>query len=1234
MNDHAERQRDGTGDPSSPLFRLRMSGLFDADFYAASYPDVGAFGDRSLAHYHLEGWREGRKPNFYFEPNWYLAQNPDVRAHGIDPLLHYVLVGEAEGRWPCAVFDPNWYGQAHDVPPGELKLAHYLRHRRRGTARPFAEFDPAFYLDAYPDVAAAGMDPFEHYLVQGFREARRPFAEFDAAFYRQRYLRDRPDENPLLHYVTHKGHDAEIHASLPAGETTVAREVKRRTQPGPEFEVRQPVSPRAHRRARMLAYYLPQYHAIAENDAWWGDGFTEWTNLARALPRFAGHYQPRVPRDLGHYRLDADGAVATLRRQIEFARGAGIEGFVFYFYWFNGRRLLDGPLEALLADPTLDVPFCLMWANENWTRRWDGSDQEVLIAQDRDGPDDAAFTECLARHFEDKRYIRVDGRPLFMVYRPGLVSDIGARVPRWRAMLEERGVGSPIFTMAQSFEGRDPREVGFDGAIEFPPHKICDHLPPLNGSLDVLDTDFAARVYSYEDTAAASLAEPAPAFPLIKTIVPSWDNDARRQGGGLVLHGATPALYETWLRDLIVRAREEKFFGEAIVCINAWNEWAEGATLEPDIHYGAAFLNATGRAVTGAARGRRVLLVGHDALTHGAQMLLLAIARRLAGAHGVRLEILLGARGPLEAEFARVAPTRVAAFDDPGLPAVLLAYRQAGVDTALVNSCAAGGVAAALAALDIRVVLLAHEMDGILREKNLVAAAEAGLRAAAAVVVAAPEVAAGLARATGFEAGRAIVLPQGIYRTGIATDRAAARASLGVAADETLVLGLGYADLRKGFDLFLAMARMQEGGGRRHFVWAGGMDPDIARHLGPEIEAATAAGVFVNAGFVADPAPLFAAADVLALTSREDPFPSVALEALAAGVPVVAFDGTGGMPALLREVRGGAVVPRGDLPGFRAALIRAAATPAAARARVGRVVTRRFAFDAYAHRLLGLMRPEALDVSVVVPSCNYERYMDERLASVFEQTHPVREVIVLDDASTDGSVARARAAAARAGREIAVEVAAENGGHVFAQWRRAAERARGEWLWIAEADDAADPRFLEALAGKLAGVEGAVMAFTDSRPIDGEGRALDGSYKPYYRTHGCLALERDFVLPGPDMLRACLSERNLLLNASAVLFRREALRAAFERCGAELAGLSVAGDWRLYVEMLGDPGSRVAYVAEPLNIHRRHAGSVTHRLDPARHASEIARVRRAVGTRGLPPIALRPRAPARRRPDA
>lgn len=171
----------------------------------------------------------------------------------------------------------------------------------------------------------------------------------------------------------------------PQSETGVFDAVRRNTRPGPDFEEAQPLPPGAIRRAKVLAFYLPQFHAVDENDAWWGKGFTEWTSTARAMPRFEGHYQPRVPRDLGHYTLEG---TATLRRQVELARGAGLGGFVHYFYWFNGRRLLEKPTEAMLADRDVDFPFCLMWANENWTRRWDGGDQDVLIAQDYRAADD------------------------------------------------------------------------------------------------------------------------------------------------------------------------------------------------------------------------------------------------------------------------------------------------------------------------------------------------------------------------------------------------------------------------------------------------------------------------------------------------------------------------------------------------------------------------------------------------------------------------------------------------------------------------------------------------------------------------------------------------------------------------------------------------------------------------------------------------------------------------------
>ncbi len=1217
---HGGQTRRGDGAPAADITLVRDSGLFDAVFYAISNPDLTDLGERAVAHYCVQGWRENRKPNFYFDPAWYLSQNEDVREAGIEPLLHYHLKGEAEGRRPCPLFDPGWYGAAHSVPDGAGRLAHLLVHRCSGRARAIAEFDATFYLRTYPDIAQAGIDPFEHYLVQGFREARRPFDGFDPQFYRHRYLRGMPDANPLLHFIAHRG-ERGIHPSLPAGETTIAREVRRNTGPDGAFATRAPVPRGAARRARVLAYYLPQFHAVAENDAWWGEGFTEWTNVARALPRFAGHYQPRVPRDLGHYRLDATGARDTLARQIELARGAAIEGFVFYFYWFNGRRLLETPLETLLADPALDFPFCLMWTNENWTRRWDGSADEILISQHYGHDDELALMACFARHFADPRYIRIGGRPLLMVYRPGLIPDVARAVARWRHALADE---DPILVMSQSFGDLDPRPFGFDGAIEFPPHKICEGLTIINPQLDILDTDFHAQVYDYADTARSSLSAPMPDYPLIKTVVPSWDNDARRQGGGLVLHASTPSLYQDWLEQLVLRASDHAFFGEPLVCINAWNEWAEGAYLEPDLHFGAAYLNTTGRAITGAAAAERLLLVGHDGLRHGAQMLLLELARSLVRRHGVAIDILLLGPGPLEAEFASLGPTRTMAHGD-ALAGHLRLLKRHGMTAAVVNSLASSEVCVTLAAQGTPCVLLAHEMPGLLREKGLLPAAAEALARADEVVVAAREIATSLAHATGFAGERALVLPQGLYRSVdfCRLRRAAVRQRLRIGEDDLVVLGLGYADLRKGFDLFLQLWRMMSRPRRRrgapgvHFIWAGGIDPDLRHYLGAEIDAAIETGHFHMPGFVDEPSDMLLVADCHALTSREDPYPSVVLEAIASGLETVAFEGTGGIPALLRRESAGSVVARGDLDGFARALLssgRGASVPHRRAERIARAPL--FCFRDYASRILHLARPGMLDVSVAVLSFNYAAYMPGRMDSVFGQTHPVREILVLDDASSDASVERARAAAAEHGREIALVVSPVNSGNPFAQWREAAERARGEWLWIAEADDAAEPRFLQVLAERLAAVPGAVLGFTDSRVIDASGTPISSSYQDYYRQSACLALCADGVHAGPAFLRACLAERNLILNASGVLFRRSALRAAIARCADDLQSMRVAGDWRVYAEMLSAPDSRVVYVASPLNIHRRHDASVTHRLAARRHLVEVSQVHAAIARLG------------------
>ncbi|MDP1527463.1 MAG: glycoside hydrolase family 99-like domain-containing protein [Rhodocyclaceae bacterium] len=349
---------------------------------------------------------------------------------------------------------------------------------------------------------------------------------------------------------------------------------------------------------KLVAFYLPQFHPIEENDTWWGKGFTEWTNVTRGVPLFSGHYQPHRPADLGYYDLRVR---ATRLEQIRLAKTYGINAFCYHYYWFSGKRLLEKPLDDMLADPKSDMPFCLCWANENWTRRWNGGDDDILIEQQHLADDPSRFIHDLAPFLTDKRYLRVAGKPLLIVYRPQLIPDIQSTAERWRRECLDLGIGEIHLCAALVFNNLDYHQFGFDSGVEFPPHnRNLLGVPYVHREMDFLG-DFDGSAMCYHSLAVAYLKRDVSGQRVFRGVFPSWDNTSRIGNRALIFLNGTPGNYEAWLSRTVRKMREEQPAEYRLVFINAWNEWAEGCHLEPDERYGRSFLEATRRVKDGTS---------------------------------------------------------------------------------------------------------------------------------------------------------------------------------------------------------------------------------------------------------------------------------------------------------------------------------------------------------------------------------------------------------------------------------------------------------------------------------------------------------------------------------------------------------------------------------------------------------------------------------------------------------
>jgi hypothetical protein len=367
---------------------------------------------------------------------------------------------------------------------------------------------------------------------------------------------------------------------------------------------------------KLVAYYLPQFHPLEENNKWLGNGYTEWTGVTKARPQFIGHHQPRLPTELGFYDLRVP---EVQERQAALAKAAGLSAFCFYFYWFSGKTIMETPIRNFADNKNIDLEFCLCWANHNWTRP--GKKDEIRIFQEYDPADDIAFISHLSGYLKNERYLRIDGKPLIMVWGASLLPNAKDTARRWREWCDHHGIGPIHICCNQIYDRSNPAEYGMDSATQFPPGDsqwLESNMARYREPVELLNQNYSGELFDYRDLVARARSFVPPPYRLLRAACTGWDNEPRRPGHGITLVGANPASYREYLETIIDQTLQSPAADDKLVFINAWNEWAEGAHLEPDHLFGFGYLEATKMACLRAVlrhntldEPRRLAVVAH-----------------------------------------------------------------------------------------------------------------------------------------------------------------------------------------------------------------------------------------------------------------------------------------------------------------------------------------------------------------------------------------------------------------------------------------------------------------------------------------------------------------------------------------------------------------------------------------------------------------------------------------------
>jgi lipopolysaccharide biosynthesis protein len=683
-------------------------------------------------------------------------------------------------------------------------------------------------------------------------------------------------------------------------------------------------------RVKTIAFYLPQFHPIKENNTWWGEGFTEWTNVTRVNPLFTEHYQPHLPADLGFYDLRVPEVQLA---QAKLALQYNIYGFCYYHYWFSGKKLLQKPLENLLSNKNIKFPFCVCWANENWSRRWDGRDNENLIEQKYKNGDYKRFIEDLIPVLSDDRYIRVEGKLLLLVYRVELIKNVAKAVAVWRKVAHDHGLGDLHLVGVESFSSDDPEDYGFDAMVEFPP--ACN-----DGVIRVYPDDYKGQVYDYGNLAHTFEKREREKERVYRGVSPAWDNTARRKSEGTLFHGSTPNRFRKWVQKSATNTKQNKILKGNLMFVNAWNEWAEGCHLEPDQKFGHGYLTAVrdglrlanGFEMENDKDKRKVLFISHDFANAGAQLLLLRYIEWLSE-YDVNIELetlfnvyrsrLLHASEAERKIYERFEKVSSCYFidSDSGTPENLNKINGGHYSIIYANTSTLGELLETLDNGSTPILSHIHELSFWVNYRVGKESFHKQVDKTAKFIACSKSVKDMLAdefnienrRIETIHASTNVNLPEGKDKEKI---RLSIRKQLDLDEKQMLIISCGTFDWRKGCDLFLPLlSKLKSIMKPDSFkaVWLGDYGGSlIMDQFNYEAHRRGLLGYVEMLGPVSNPTDYMQSAECYVLTSREDPFPLVMLEAASACLPIVGFEKSGGFDEFVDE--GGAVgVPYLDL---------------------------------------------------------------------------------------------------------------------------------------------------------------------------------------------------------------------------------------------------------------------------------------------------------------------------------